>query len=230
MFKHLQRLLLLAALFCVPWATHAQSLSYSCNFEGDGDTAGWVFVNGSQTNQWFIGSATNNGGTKSLYISNDNGTSNAYTTSPLAFAYAYREFTLTAGNYIISYDWKCSGENNYDYLRVFLTPASTTLTAGQDPSGQTSAYSWRNAALPTGSVSLCGADKLNMQSSWQNYAVDFILTEPGTYRLVFAWANDGSGGTNPPAAIDNIQLQTLTCQRPDNIRFANVLHTSFDIT
>ena len=150
MQKHLQKLLLILAMCIVPWVAQGQGFNYTCNFDSDSDTAGWVFVNGSQVNQWFIGTATHNSGTKSLYISNNNGTSNAYTNSSITFVYAYQEFTLDAGGYAISYDWKANGEGNYDYIRVFLAPSSLSLTAGQDPSGGTSAYNWRNAAFPTG--------------------------------------------------------------------------------
>ena len=230
MRKHLQKLLLLAALSAVPWVTQGQGFNYTCNFDSDSDTAGWVFVNGSQVNQWFIGTATHNSGTKSLYISNNNGTSNAYTTSSITFVYAYQEFTLDAGGYAISYDWKANGEGNYDYIRVFLAPSSLSLTAGQDPSGGTSAYNWRNAAFPTGCIGLCGADKLNQQTSWQNFFTDFTVPTAGTYRLVFAWANDGSGGTTPPGAIDNIVFLQPTCPRPDNMQFANITPTSFDFS
>ena len=55
--------------------------SYSTNFESSCD---WVFTNGDLTNQWLWGSATNNGGTKAMYISNDNGVSNAYTNNKAA--------------------------------------------------------------------------------------------------------------------------------------------------
>jgi hypothetical protein len=229
MQKHLQRLLLLVAMMVVPWVTQGQLLNYSCTFEDVNDTAGWVFVNGTQTNKWFIGSATSNGGTNSLYISNDNGTSNAYTNSSVSFVYAYREFTLGAGGYTISYDWKCYGESNYDYIRVFLAPATFDPTAGQDPTGGTSAYSWSSAPLPAGFISLCGANKLNQESNWQNFYQDFNVLTAGTYRLVFAWANDGSGGTTPPGAIDNIQFVQPTCPRPANLVFSNIHTTSVDV-
>ena len=229
MQKHLQRLLLLVAMMVVPWVTQGQLLNYSCTFEDVNDTAGWVFVNGTQTNKWFIGSATSNGGTNSLYISNDNGTSNAYTNSSVSFVYAYREFTLGAGGYTISYDWKCYGESNYDYIRVFLAPATFDPTAGQDPTGGTSAYSWSSASLPAGFISLCGANKLNQESNWQNFYQDFNVLTAGTYRLVFAWANDGSGGTTPPGAIDNIQFVQPACPRPANLVFSNIHTTSVDV-
>ena len=231
MKKHLQKLLLLAMLLAVPWVTQGQTFSYTCNFDNDSDTAGWVLLNSGQTNQWFIGTATHNGGTKSLYISNDNGTSNTYSTGTTVFAYAYQEFTLDSGGYAISYDWKCYGESNYDYIRVFLAPASATLTPGLDPTGGNSAYSWSSAALPTGFISLTGSTaKLNLQSTWQNFFAEFYIPTSGSWKLVFAWANDASGGTAPPAAIDNIAFIQPTCPRPSSMQFFNITPTSFDLS
>ena len=215
MQKHLLRLLLIVAMMVVPWVTQGQGFSYSCDFDSDSDTAGWVFVNGSQVNQWFIGTATHNSGTKSLYISNDNGVSNAYTNTTTVFVYAYQELTLDAGGYSISYDWKAYGESDYDYIRVFLAPTSVTLPAGASPnSSTTSAYTWSSQALPTGCIGLTGTNlKLNLQSSWQSFYTDFTVPTAGTYRLVFAWANDASGGSTPPGAIDNIAITRPNCAR-----------------
>ena len=211
-------------------AAQAQSFSYSCTFENESDTAGWVFVNGSQANQWYIGTAASNGGTHGLYISNNSGTSNVYTLSSVTFAYAYQEFSLPAGSYTVSYDWVANGESNYDYIRVFLAPASFTPTAGQDPTGGTSAYNWRNAAFPFGFIGLCGADKLNLQTSWHNYEQNITLTDSGTYRLVFAWANDGSGGSNPPAAIDNIVFEQPTCPKPGELHFFGIANDTASVS
>ena len=214
MSKHLQMFLLLAAAICAPWVANGQTFNYACDFDSDSDTAGWVFVNGSQTNKWFIGTATHNSGTKSLYISNDNGVSCNYTNSTTVFVYAYQEFTLDSGSYDISYDWKCYGESNYDYIRVFLAPASHSLNAGSDPSGGTSAYSWSSATLPSGFISLTGSNtKFNLQSSWQSFYTTFNVSSSGSYRLVFAWANDASGGSTPPGAIDNIVISQPLCPR-----------------
>ena len=217
-------------VFTTPRSGNA--LPYICGFESNVDTAGWVFVNGSQVNKWYVGSATHNGsGSKSLYVSNDNGTSNAYTTSTTVFVYAYKEFTLNAGGYAITYDWKAYGERNYDYVRVFLMPASHTLTAGYDPTGGTSAYSWSSAALPSDFISLTGSTtKLNLQSSWQNVSSEFSVPTSGNYRLVFAWANDASGGSAPAGAIDNIFFTQPTCPRPGNMQFSNISPNSFDVS
>ena len=232
MQKHLQKLLLIVAMMFVPWVTQAQdAFSYSCNFDSDSDTAGWVLVNGSQQNKWFIGTAAHNSGTKSLYISNNNGTSNSYSGST-SFVYAYQEFTLDSGGYAISYDWRCNGEGNYDYLRVFLAPSTVTLPAGASPnSTTTSSYTWGSETLPSGCISLTGSSmKLNQQSSWQNVLSEIYVPTSGTWRLVFAWANDASVYNDPAGAIDNIVFMQPTCPRPSDMVFSNINTTSFDVS
>ncbi len=201
------------AAFLVPWVTQAQlPTSINCTFENDSDATGWVFVNGTQTNQWYIGSATANGGTKSLYISNNGGTSNNYTTSASSLVYAYKDLSLTAGNYYISFDWKVDGESSWDYLRVLLAPASATLTPGQNPLGTTASSAFDSEAPPAGWIDLGG--RFNLQSSWQSHFFEFAIATSGDYKLVFFWGNDGSSGDNPPAAVDNIVLAANTCPRP----------------
>ena len=223
MKKHLSLLMLLAAL-CVSWASKAQvSLPYSTGFE-TGDDASWTFVNDA-TNKWHIGAGAHNTGSQGLYISNNNGSSNAYTNSSTQFSYVYRDFTVTAAGQVeIAFDWKANGEGNYDYLRAWIAPTTATLTAAQDPEGGTSAYNYREST-PSGWIDLGG--KMNLQTSWQTTLSAVNLT-PGNYRLVFMWANDGSGGTTPPAAIDNVSINMLTCPMPSNIEVASL--TAYDAT
>ena len=218
-------------MMVVPWVARGQAFNYTCNFDDNSDTAGWVFVNGSQTNKWYIGTATNNSGTKSLYISNDNGTSNTYNARSESIVYAYQDFALEAGYYSISYDWKCYGESNYDYIRVFFAPDYVPLTAGQTPSGGTYTLGWSSAALPSGFISLTDSTtKLNLQSSWQSIHTNIIVPSSDTYRLVFAWANDDMSGAQPPAAIDNIQIQFIGCPPVENLSVSNIGQTSAVIT
>lgn len=66
--------MVLMAMF-LPWVVQAQtapaSLPYICGFEDATENGNWTIVNGNSTNKFFIGSAVNNGGTQSLYISNN---------------------------------------------------------------------------------------------------------------------------------------------------------------
>ena len=191
------------------------TVPYTCNFEETG-VNGWDLFGNGQTNYWMVGTATNNGGTQSLYVTN-NGTANSYTTSSTSFAYATRTFSLTdAGEYAYTFDWKCDGESNYDYIRAWMAPASAQFTAGQTPDGGTSAYNYTNTT-PAGWISLDGGSKLNQQTSWQTRTGTFAISQPGIYTMVFMWANDGSSGTQPPAAIDNVSLMHNDCPAVENL-------------
>lgn len=180
----------------------------------------WTLENGSNINGWFIGSATANGnsaGINSMYISNDNGTSNTYNNTQSAMVYAYKTLNLSSGVHHISYDWNANGESTYDYLRVYLAPASMDLTAATAvPTG------FSTTSLPAGAVALDGGEKLNLASGWSTHTEDFAVAAAGNYNLVFAWRNDGSQGSNPPAAVDNITLSQPTCPNPYNFRVTNM--------
>ena len=202
------------------------SFPYSTGFEM-GDDISWSFINDA-TNKWFIGAPGANTGSNGMYISNSNGSSLGYNISGTQFSYAYRVLSIAdSGQYAFSFDWKTDGESNYDYLRAWVAPASaiTTLTAGLDPEGGSSAYNYREST-PAGWIDLGG--KMNLSSSWQiKTATPSIDT--GNYILVFMWANDASGGTQPPAAIDNIYINQLTCYAPLSLTATNVGTDAFDI-
>src|SRR5690606_34378255 len=41
-------------------------------------------------------------------------------------------------------------------------------------------------------------------------------------RLVFEWRNDGSVGTQPPGAIDNVEVSEITCPTPTDLDVDNI--------
>lgn len=176
--------------------------SWSDDFEGA--SCGWELINGTLTNAWAWGEAASNGGTHSLYISNDGGTTNAYTISSPAMVYATKLLGFENGKYMVSFDWEAYGENNSDYLRVALVPASVDLAAGTStPSG------FGTTSLPSGWIALDGGSKLNLVSSWQHQEV--AVNVAGNYYLVLAWRDDSSVGTQPPAAVDNVNIVKFAC-------------------
>ena len=180
-----------------------QNVLFSDDFEGS--SCEWNLINGTQTNQWAWGTATNNG-SKALYISNNDGGSNAYTNSLYSIVYATRHIAFGTGEYTIAYDWKAKGESNYDYLRAWLAPENTQLTAGQLPNGQgANGISSYISTTPDGWLSLDGGGKLNLSEAWQSQS-STVNVEAGNYMLVFMWANDASVGENPPAVIDNVSI------------------------
>ena len=189
------------------------SLPYFNDFETAND---WLFVNGDLTNKWAWGEATNNGGTHAIYVSNDGGSTNAYTNNSSTMVYATKTFNFEAGTYVFSYDWKANGESTYDYLRVALVPSSVTLTAGTSAPSVPSGYFYNN--LPTGWIALDGGTKLSQKSDWQSFESSEInIATAGTYMMVFAWRNDQNYGSNPPAAIDNVSIEVITCKTPTGL-------------
>jgi hypothetical protein len=153
----------------------------------------WVVVNGTQTNAWYIGTADPYEGTYSAYISNDDGTSNAYTIDATSVSHVYKDIAFDDNSleFPLSFYWKCQGESSFDYLRVYLVETNVTPVAG--------------TLLSTGQLA-----QLNQQGTWQNATI----TIPGTHsdtvkRLVFTWRNDSSVGTQPPINLDNISLTAV---------------------
>ena len=202
-------------------AASPATVPYSCDFEAAGAN-GWDLVNGGQVNHWMIGNDVNNGGSRSLYITNDD-SSYAYTITSMSYVFATRTFNLNAGSYICSYDWKAQGESSYDFIRAALVPANTVLSAG-DYSGFDNA-----TGMPANAIALDGAYRMNLNSTWQNHVEEFDVATPGLYKIVFLWRNDGSGGTQPPAAIDNVMLITNTCPRVEDVT-ANMTDNSISLT
>jgi hypothetical protein len=189
---------------------------YSCGFEYDADNdvdqaSDWVLENGTQANPWFVGTAVNNGGTKSLYISNTNGTTNNYNTGTTSYTFAYATFSFDAGEYAYSYDWRANGESSFDFIRAAVVPATVEFTAGE--------YCGFNntSGVPAGGMAIDGAYRLNGVSSWQTQVGTFTIANSGLYKVVFMWRNDGSSGTMPPAAIDNLQISRNTCPAPTGL-------------
>lgn len=183
-------------------------IPYTQNFTSGNDLQ---LTNGAMANKWVYGSATGNPAS-SLYISN-NGTANAYNVSSTSVVHAFRDIIVPAGSTdaTLSFDWKCDGESSFDYLRVWLVPASFNPVAGTQ------------ITAGAGRIQIGG--NFNQQTSWQNYfntAVNLSSFSAQTMRLVFEWRNDGSGGTQPPAAIDNINLSIPTCKVPSNITVTTV--------
>lgn len=107
-------------------------LPYTQNWEDGTENAQWTILNGTATNQWYIGGAVNNGGDSSLYISSDNGATNSYDISSSSDVWVYRDiyFDPTFGEYGLSFDYRADAESCCDYLkvlsdRVWSPPATT---------------------------------------------------------------------------------------------------------
>ncbi len=188
----------------IPSAEPVSEYPWTCNFRGE-VALGWELLNDGQTNQWHIGAAAGyeGAGDSALYISNDNGVSHSYTITTPSNSYATRTLNMEAGQYGIQFDYRSYGESCCDYMYAFLIPADQTPTPGIL---STSGTGWITLMSQT-----------NMVSSWQTNQSVIVIPAAGSYKLTFLWHNDGSVGTDPPAAIDNILVTQISCPQPTQV-------------
>ncbi|MFN8323574.1 MAG: hypothetical protein U0T74_13010, partial [Chitinophagales bacterium] len=192
----------------------------------------WQLVNGtSGTNQWVVGNATNNGGSNGLYISNTGGTTNNYANTT-ATVHVYKDVTFAAGvGGSISFDWKGSGETNYDRMLLYIAPTSVTPVVGAPSTSGSS----NNTALS--GATLLWTQPSAAQTTYTSASIPLSNTQLGnasssnTVRFIFTWQNDGGGGSNPPGALDNINISVVTCGNlPTALTVPSVSATSATIS
>lgn len=208
MKKLLQTCMLTAGIWSSAQTTLISPTVNNGGFESG--TTGWTVVNGTETNKWQVSTDATAGfsGTNSAYVSNSASApfAHAYTDTSSSTVFMYKDVTFPAGDVKANLTFKTlvQGEGTstlYDYLRVYLVPATFTPAAGTVPSTTTYPNNW--------TFNLKGA-------SWTDQNVSIPLgnsSAPVTMRLVFMWRNDSSDGTQPPAAIDDI---TLVSSPPGN--------------
>ena len=160
------------------------------------DNGNFTFVNATQSNKWEYGNAAGNP-SRAIYISNTNGGTNAYNIGASSIVHTYRDIVIPAGTSttMLSFDWRAAGENGQDYLTVWLVPTSFTPTAG--------------TGITAGAGRVKVGSSFNAQSTWQTYTnanLNLNSFAGSNMRLVFEWRNNNNGGTQPPAAVDNIYL------------------------
>ncbi|WP_353084964.1 GEVED domain-containing protein [Flavobacterium sp.] len=163
---------------------------------------GWT-NSSSVNNPWIIGTAVSSApiAGNSAYISN-NGVANSYTTGSDSSNFFWRDITVPAGETFItlSFNWICQGESIWDNWQVFYAP--TTVV----PSGSTTYPGSGAANVPAGITGATWLGNGNLQGTVQTATINLPASLAGTtFRLIFHWKND-SGGTQPPASIDNISL------------------------
>lgn len=195
------------------------ALEYNQNF--DGPTAhGFSINNGTQANKWYVGGATFNSPTNSLYISNDNGITNAYTITTASVVHAFRDITIPAGTgqISVSFDVKAGGQSATDYIRAWLVPVSFTPTPGT-----------QITAANSGGVQVGGNFHLYPTWTTVNNTVN-VSAITGTRRLVFEWRNDAFTGAQPAGAIDNLNIKVVTCPAPTALTMASATQSSATYT
>lgn len=194
-------------------------LPYFCNFEDPSEVSQWT-ISGEQTNRWAIGNAVNatDEGSSALYISNDNGVSNNYTTTSTSTAWAYRDIYLdsTYGEYFVTFKFKGAGESQYyDNLKVYLgprvTPPATATLSGANLEGSVLLGTFVNSL------------------EWTDCSFNINSSFSGDKRLYFLWWNNDYSGSSPAAAVDDIEIVGLDCGRPYHLTMDSDLLTETTI-
>ena len=193
-------------------ATPITDFPYYQTFEDlESNPASFEFRN-EYVNEWYVGTATGvpsdeEETTTSLYISNDQGVSNAYSVSDGSYASAIMPVTFgESSEYILSFDYKLIGEiinsNKYDYFMLFMCDGGVNIPSNGQPQGE-------------GVTVLM--DKTTDVPAWTTASISLSNVSNTTKQIVFYWRNDSYGGTNPPIAIDNISIVGVDCASPTNL-------------
>lgn len=177
---------------------------FSCDFEAESQNSQWTLTTNS-TNNLCIGSTVSNAGLKSLYVTNDNGTTYGYSITATSYSYAYIDLgVLSLDSYVFTYTWKCVGEAGYDYARFFLAPIGSLDYSTTNNISSTT--------LPSGCIDIHGG-RMSGQSTWKNETKTVSISYAQHYYLVVYWYNDYSVSNGDPFAIDDIVVtsESTTC-------------------
>ncbi len=188
---------------------------------------GWTAVNGT-TNTWNVGTVPGwFTGTGGAYVSNNSGAAWAYTNNTANRSHFYRDVTFPAGVTAVDlvFDWRGNGnDTDYDNLLVYLVDTTVTPDTAGPTGTNTTTTGWTGYTSATTGYYLL--QRSGTVTPTTTTSVTYSLTAAQrtyvagkTKRLVFVWKNDGLGGTNPPASVDNISLTAVapTCLIPSNI-------------
>ena len=162
---------------------------------------GWTVANdGNGAVKWVVGTAVNSGAItgNAAYVSLDGGETNSYVgISGARTVFFYRDIAIPAGqtNIALTFNWKSVGTSGASW-QVFAAPTSYT-PVGLDVQNSVPATIAGATSVAYGSINAV------TQKAFGFIPPSFAGT---TVRLIFMWSNGNGGGTNPPAAIDNISL------------------------
>lgn len=198
------------------------SVPYEMSFEmtESAELTNWTLNPGTAgaacTDQWVVGNQLRNEGAQGLYISNEGATNIGYGNKPCV-QFVYRDFQLADGNYYFTFDYISPNENAVLYYGVTRHNGTgvqiTNMQAINNPL--------------TGSVQLPNVggtpELLAAAATWttasRQVSVTNNVSDPNrAYRLWFAWVSNSTDSVaGISAAIDNIQITSGNCGRPENL-------------
>lgn len=178
---------------------------------------GWTVANGAATvNNWFVSNTPgiNFTNTNAAFISNSpTGSFWTYNTSNNSVVHFFKDITFPSGENgaKVSFKWKCLGESGaYDAFMVSIAETDFTpvpletnlglnglngevLTIGQFYNKNSINYDTLH--FPPGLINNCDS--------------------AATVRLIFSWKNDNTLGSQPPIALDDIEVVSFKLQQQE---------------
>lgn len=206
----------------------AEALPFTATFPASGE---WMLNNGTCSGYWVTGVIDSTTNINGLFVTT-NGTAPGYNASSTTIVSAEKLFTVgTASEIVIDYDVLVGGENNYDYMKMFLAPATEEFPAA------TSAPNWASSSYSTYAYYFPTRSAYNLCLTTNTIHVSAIMPNPNTNpdatstaKVVFVWKNDGSVSTaQPGAVISNLTVAVVSCPQPSNLTANNINTTSADV-
>lgn len=204
---------------------------FYCDFEDEEEFANWQIISSTDAQNVFVfGSdptAVKNG-SHALYISDD-GTSYNYDVTAEGASVAGRILEFDSKQYIIDYNWYCSGgEGNlfggaFDYARAYVVPASTGLTVPN--TGMYYSY-----FFPSNIIPIDGGTTIENVEGWQHssHVLD-MRGKAGRYYIVFAWSNNNHNGDQRPFSVNDLTIREMNCLPVTDLKVKSVTDTSATI-
>ena len=213
-------------------------LPYTTDFGEDSDQ-NWLLNNGTCTNYWVMGAIPDTTA-NALFITTD-GTTPGYTlSSAISMVSASKLFTIGTNSQVqISFDLMVGGESSFDYIKLFFAPETETYPAKAGVVPTSSEYGYNSyslyafdfsdyASLSTYASATTYPYRFNLTGG-NVVHIDAIMPNPhtnpddnSTAQVVFAWKNDGGGGTQPGAIISNLSVSVVSCPSPENLMVASL--------
>ncbi|WP_333695726.1 GEVED domain-containing protein [Flavobacterium sp.] len=199
---------------------------------------GWTAINAA-TNKWTVGSTPGwFSGNAGAFVSNNGGVDWTYTNNQINRSSFYRDiaFPSNALSVTLSFDWRANGnDGNWDNLVVYLMDTSIEPTLDGPVGTATTTTGWPGYTNGTTGYFLLQRNGTVVPTTTTNVtytltAAQLAYVAGSTKRLVFVWKNDVSGGTNPPASVDNISVVAFACGAPSALTIAGLTTSSANIS
>lgn len=217
------------------------TIPYFCDFEEIEECEKWQQIKYETTeqspNNWYFGILPGTESGNVAYISNDGGTTFAFTSDNIGTQDLYRNIYLKTGKYKISFDWQNVGDTD-DYANL----TASLYTPGCIPNLSNSSY-WQqetgvnatSAYDALFSLTIIGREEVDEgtgQATWRRDSTILDVNKDGVYTLNFRFKCGANriGKERTPAAIDNIAIEMIPCTAPTNVTVTNILDTAFTLT